>query len=90
MEVKILKSTDSYLELEIQGEDHTLGNLLAGYLRRINGVKFASYFQPHPLLTNIILKILTDGKVKPLDALKTAIEMAEEDNNKFISEISKI
>ncbi|MEM0122251.1 MAG: RpoL/Rpb11 RNA polymerase subunit family protein, partial [Saccharolobus sp.] len=44
MEIKILKSENNYIELEVEGEDHTLGNLLAGILREINGVVFASYY----------------------------------------------
>jgi DNA-directed RNA polymerase, subunit L (EC 2.7.7.6) len=45
MQIKILKSSDTYAEIEIEGEEHTLGNLLAGSLRKVEGVIYASYYQ---------------------------------------------
>ncbi|ARM76364.1 DNA-directed RNA polymerase subunit L [Acidianus manzaensis] len=90
MQIKLLKSTDTYLEIQIDGEDHTLGNLLAEILRNINGVVYASYYQPHPLIQSIVLKIMTNGETKPLDAVKEAIEKAENYTNNFIEELKKI
>ncbi|MDT7875920.1 MAG: DNA-directed RNA polymerase subunit L [Sulfolobus sp.] len=90
MEVKIIKSTNNYLELQIDSEDHTLGNLIKGMLLRIPGVKFASYSQPHPLIDSIIIKILTDESITPKDALLKAIELAEKYTNQFIEEAKKL
>lgn len=90
MQIKILKSTDNYLELQIDGEDHTLGNLLSGLLRSIDGVVYASYYQPHPLVQSIIVKVMTNGDLKPLDAVKKAIERAEEYTSKFIEEVKSL
>ncbi|BCU69477.1 DNA-directed RNA polymerase subunit L [Stygiolobus caldivivus] len=90
MEVKILKETDEYLEIQLDGEDHTLGNLLKGMLLMVPGVKFASYTQPHPLIDSIIIKTMTDGSIKPRDALKKAIELAENYANKFIDEVKSV
>ncbi|AAK40631.1 DNA-directed RNA polymerase subunit L [Saccharolobus solfataricus] len=87
MEIRILKSESNYLELEIEGEDHTLGNLIAGTLRRISGVSFASYYQPHPLSDKIIVKILTDGSITPKDALLKAIENIRGMTSHYIDEI---
>ncbi|WP_338600073.1 DNA-directed RNA polymerase subunit L [Sulfolobus tengchongensis] len=90
MEVKVLKSEDNYLELEIEGEDHTLGNLIAGMLRRIKGVNFASYYQPHPLLDKIVIKVLTDGTITPKDALIKAIENIKNLSSQYVNEIKGI
>lgn len=90
MEVKILKETDEYLEIQIDGEDHTIGNLLKGMLFLIPGVKFASYTQPHPLIESIVIKVMTDGTIKPREALKKAIELAESYANKFIEEVKSL
>ncbi|QGA54910.1 DNA-directed RNA polymerase subunit L [Sulfolobus sp. E5-1-F] len=87
MEIKIIKSESNYLELEIEGEDHTLGNLIAGTLRKISGVNFASYYQPHPLTDKIIVKILTDGSIAPRDALLKAIETIRVMASHYIDEI---
>ncbi|AWR97658.1 DNA-directed RNA polymerase subunit L [Acidianus sulfidivorans JP7] len=90
MQIKILKSTDTYLELQIDGEDHTLGNLIAEILRDTKGVVYASYYQPHPLIQSIVIKVLTNGEIKPMGAIKEAIEKAENYTNSFIEEIKKL
>ncbi|BDC19737.1 DNA-directed RNA polymerase subunit L [Acidianus sp. HS-5] len=90
MQIKVLKSTDTYAEIEIEGEEHTLGNLIAGSLRKVEGVIYASYYQPHPLITSIVLKLMTNGEIKPMDAIKKAIEIAENYTNKYLEEIKKI
>ena len=90
MEIKILKSENNYIELEVEGEDHTLGTLLAGILRKINGVVFASYYNPHPLFDKIIIKVLTDGSITPRDALLKATEIAKDLSSKYIDEVKGI
>jgi len=90
LEIKVVKLSGDYLELEITGEDHTLGNLIAGSLRKVQGVKYASYYQPHPLIDAISIKLMTDGTIKPLDALLKAIEIAKGTSERFAEEIQKI
>jgi len=90
LQVKVIKSTVNYLELEVEGEEHTLGNLISGALREIKGVKFASYYQPHPLLQKIVIKILTDGSISPKEALLQAINNSKEMVRKYIEEIKEI
>jgi len=90
LEVKVLKSGENYIEFEIQGEEHTLGNLIKGYLLKVQGVKFASYSKPHPLFDNIIVKVMTDGSISPKEAILKAIELAKADANKFIEEVKKL
>jgi len=90
VEIKVLKSGENYIELQVLGEEHTLGNLIKGYLLQVQGVKFASYSKPHPLVDNIIIKIMTDGSISPKDALLKAIELAKADTNKFIDEVKAI
>lgn len=90
MEVKIVKQDTNYLELEIEGEEHTLGNLIAGLLRNIKGVTYVSYNKPHPLVDVIYIKILTDGSITPKEALLKAIENGEELANRFINEVKNL
>ncbi|MEM0173331.1 MAG: DNA-directed RNA polymerase subunit L [Sulfolobaceae archaeon] len=90
MQVRVIKSTINYLELEVEGEEHTLGNLISGILREIKGVKFASYYQPHPLIQKIVIKILTDGSISPKEALLKAINNAKEITKKYLEEIKEI
>lgn len=49
MEIKVVNKTDRELVLEIYGEDHTLGNLLAKEALKHPGVEYAAYRIPHPL-----------------------------------------
>ncbi len=50
-------------EIEFEGEDDTLGNLLASYLEDMDGVRLAYYKRPHPLEERIILYVkLEEGR----------------------------
>jgi len=90
VEIKVIKEEQNYLELQIDGEEHTIGNLLKGMLLKVPGVKFAAYSLPHPLITSITIKILTDGSISAREALIKAIELAENYANLFIDEVKKI
>ena len=46
--------------LNIQDEDHTLGNVIRLQLLRDRSVKFAGYRKPHPLENRIELKCQTN------------------------------
>ncbi|MCJ1451016.1 DNA-directed RNA polymerase II core subunit [Mycoblastus sanguinarius] len=50
-------------------EDHTLGNLLRSRLLQSPHVTFAGYKVPHPLVSQFILRIQTDGSLTPRAAL---------------------
>lgn len=52
MEVKILRESDTELELELVGEGHTFCNALRGILIANDNVITASYKVEHPLLGN--------------------------------------
>ncbi len=90
MDVRVVKHSDNYMELEVEGEEHTLGNLTAGMLQRVKGVTFASYYKPHPLVDKIIIKVMTDGSIKPMDALKEAIKLGEKYSQQYIEEIKSL
>ncbi len=49
MDVIVKKKTDRELVLQIRGEGHTLGNLIAKAAMNNPHVVFASYRIPHPL-----------------------------------------
>lgn len=48
-EVKVVKHSDRELILEIYGEDHTLGNMIAKEALKHPAVEYAAYRIPHPL-----------------------------------------
>lgn len=53
---KEIKAANSYI-LKVNGEDHTLGNLITSYLLEDKNVIFSGYRIEHPTIDRIILKI---------------------------------
>ncbi len=52
MQLRILKESDTEMEIEVVGEDHTLCNLLRRVLNEDEKVVSAAYKIEHPLLSN--------------------------------------
>jgi len=74
MQLKVLKQTDNELKIEVEGEGHTLFNLMESVLLEDPKVEFASYNMPHPLISNTVVTIRTSKGKKPEEALKEACE----------------
>ncbi len=74
MQLKVLKKTDNELKIEVEGEGHTLFNLMESVLLEDAKVEFASYNMPHPLISNTVVTIRTGKGKKPEEALKEACE----------------
>jgi DNA-directed RNA polymerase subunit L len=53
-----------HISLELHNEDHTLGNLIASVLQRIQVVEKAGYVMPHPLKRYIVIDYVVDPKSK--------------------------
>ena len=74
MQLKVLKKTDNELKIEVEGEGHTLFNMMESVLLEDEKVEFASYNMPHPLISNTVVTIRTSEGKKPEEALKEACE----------------
>lgn len=73
---KVMNSTDSeYLEYHSNTETHTLFNLLQQYLLRHPSIKFAGYYQTHPLESIFILRIIANDD--PLNIGNTIVILQE-------------
>jgi DNA-directed RNA polymerase II subunit RPB11 len=74
--IKIFKKmeNENCCYYKIEREDHTLGNLLHSQLLSDKNVLFSGYKKPHPLEHFIILKLITDGKISPNQALDSALK----------------
>lgn len=59
--------------VEIQCEDHTIGNLLRGQLLKDKSVLFSGYRVPHPLEPKVELKVQTDKDSTPQKVFGDAI-----------------
>ncbi len=85
LQAKVVRKEESLLEFEVAGENHTFLNLLREALKDQDGVLFAAYRFPHPLLENPIFYLRTEG-INPIEALAIAAETI----NKQCDELTKI
>ncbi|MDY7083115.1 MAG: DNA-directed RNA polymerase subunit L [Halobacteria archaeon] len=85
MNVKILSKTDNETEVEIEGEDHTLLNVLKDALLRVEDVDAATYdLNPDQSgrMTEPVLYVKTSSG-DPLDAIEEATETLKDDAAEF-------
>jgi len=85
MNAKILSKTDDETEVEVEGEDHTLMNVLKDALLRLDYVEAATYdMNPEQSggQTEPLLYIKTEGG-DPLDALQEATDEIQDDAAEF-------
>lgn len=73
MEVKVISEGKNRLEVEITGEDHTLGNYLRATLLSVKGVKQAGYDIVHPLTGGIRVVVVTEEGLAPRAAFAEAL-----------------
>ena len=67
---RIINETNGFVEVYIKNEDHTIGNLISSYLKRLfiidkvlgEQCTFATYKMPHPLEELIVIIIGIDNK----------------------------
>jgi DNA-directed RNA polymerase subunit L len=72
MKVKVLKRTDNELKIEVEGEGHSLLNLLQKTLLEDDSIEMAGYDVPHPLFDRGILYVQTKEQQNPEDVVKEA------------------
>ena len=72
MNVKAVKPSLTELALEVEGESHTLCNMLQKTLLEDETVELAGYDKPHPLVDRTLMYIRTKGRRKPKTALNKA------------------
>ncbi|MEM1657549.1 MAG: DNA-directed RNA polymerase subunit L [Candidatus Jordarchaeales archaeon] len=89
MKVRVIKRTENHLELEVEGEDHTLCGLLKKSLLEDKNVVFAGYKIEHPLLSNPKIYITTNQTISPEEALKNAVERLKNTFTEFSESFSK-
>ncbi len=83
MKVKFLKQTDNELKIEVEGEGHSLLNLLQKALLEDENIEMAGYDVPHPLFDRGILYVQTKGKQNPEDVVKEAAKKVHDLNKEF-------
>jgi DNA-directed RNA polymerase subunit L len=89
MKIKVLKQTDNELKLEIEGEGHSLLNLLQKALLEDDNIAMAGYDVPHPLFDRGILYVQTKDKQNPADVVKEAVKKVQALNKDFDKSFNK-
>ena len=84
MKLRVLKQTGKRLELEVEGEDHSLLNLLTKTMLKMDHVKFAAYRIDHPLVGKPVIIIETDGETPPAEAMKRGLEEIKKLSREFM------
>ncbi len=72
--IKVKERKDGTLVIELEGEDHTLANLIAKTLMNMPGVKLAAYRIDHPLVSNPVVTVVTEKGVDPVDVVEKALK----------------
>jgi DNA-directed RNA polymerase subunit L len=89
VEVKIIRKTDTEIEMEIKGESHTLMNALKAALIEDKAVKTATYTIEFPGVSEPVLFVKTDKTEDPIDAIKKASSTLTGQCDEFIKLFSK-
>lgn len=89
MKVQVLKKTSNEMKIEIEGEGHSLCNLLQKVLIEDDTVDMAGYNIPHPLLSSAIVYVRTKKRRKPEVAIKDAVKKIRAQNKEFRKSFEK-
>ncbi|WP_309492631.1 DNA-directed RNA polymerase subunit L [Candidatus Hecatella orcuttiae] len=89
MNVLISKKGKNELEFELQGETHTLLNLLQKTLLKNKRVEFAGYRIPHRLVDAAVFYLKTTGNLEPVEALSEAAEEIKNEAEEFRRKMAK-
>ena len=86
MKVNVLEEKKDSLVVEIEGERHTIPNLLRETLWEDDSVALAAYEKKHPSLGSP--KVIVSAK-DPRKALVSAIKRSEAQTKEFLDEFEK-
>ncbi len=89
MKIQVLKKTSNELKIEVEGEGHSLCNILQKVLTEDDTVDMAGYTVPHPLLSNAIVYVRTKKRRKPEDAIKEAVKKIRTQKKEFKTSFEK-
>jgi len=89
MKIKVLKRTSNELKIEVEGEGHSLCNVLQKALLEDDTIEMAGYNVWHPLVDSAIVYVHTKGKRKPEAAVKEATKKILSQSKEFRKSFQK-
>jgi DNA-directed RNA polymerase subunit L len=88
MKLEIIKNEKSELEFSIEGERHTIPNLLREKLSQNSDVEFVAYRLEHPLDQKAMFVLKTKGSAKKV--LEDTIKELQKDIDEFKKGFEKL
>jgi len=88
LKLRVIKKDKNFLEVVLEGEEHSFPNLLRETLLEDDDVEFASYVMEHPQLGNPKLIVKTKGR-SPESAIKSALKKIEKRASDFEALLKK-
>ncbi|MDI9644978.1 MAG: DNA-directed RNA polymerase subunit L [Candidatus Verstraetearchaeota archaeon] len=89
MDLRFVREGNNRLEVEILGEDHTIGNYLRASLLTVEGVRQAGYEVIHPLTGGIRVVVVTENGKDPKAAMVEALEKMTKEVEEFREKFKK-
>ena len=77
--VKQDQKAHNAIQIKVEREDHTIGNLVRHQLHRDSDVLFAGYKVNHPLEPNVKFMVQTVEKTPPLASFQKALSTLEQE-----------
>ncbi len=89
MKIEVKKNTANELKIEVEGEGHSLLNLLQKTILEDDTVEMAGYDVPHPLIDRAILYVHTKEKKSPEAVVKEATKKVQDLSKEFQKSFKK-
>ena len=89
MKIEILKKTATELKIQVEGEGHSLLNLLQKTILEDDAIEMAGYDVPHPLIDRAVLYVRTKGSQNPEAVIKEATKRVLSLNKEFQKSFKK-
>jgi len=91
VKLRVLEEDESFILVEVVGEDQSLVGLVTETLNKQNGVLYAGYTLEHPLTGVITISMKVDPKItSPRDAIKKAFKELREVVGKLEAEAKSL
>ena len=70
------RSLEETIEIQLHGENHTIGNLLSTILKKCQFVEMAAYYMPHPFIDKIVIayKLYPKAKIGPIQVFVDCLD----------------
>ncbi len=87
--MKINSVGSNAIQVQIDGEDYSIADIVHKELLGVKHVKFAGVAPPHPLIKTLTLQVHTDG-ADPTKLLSEAVKLAQERLSNLINSAKQI